>query len=192
MTDILANEIMDNVNKKMDLFIKHVKTIYGIDVEMIWYNIIQTHPLMSKNKVGAIAKKTRTTKQTTLDTLVKKTKQHQESSVLRKIQQNIQTIHIRRNMYGNYVHEPTGLVFDKDEKIVYGKQDGSEIKDLTDEDIEQCKKYKFVWRIPENLDKYKENKIQTIDEYDIEEEEDIVGESESESETEEEEDVYED
>jgi hypothetical protein len=193
MTDLLAEEIMEQVNKKMDVFIKHVKILHGVDVELMWYNIIKTNPLLVKNKVKTIAKKTKTTKQSTLDTLIKKTKQHQETSVLKRIQQNIQTIHIRRNQYGNYVHEPTGLVFDRDEKIVYGRQEGSDVRDLTDEDIEQCKKYKFIWRIPENLDKYKENKIQTIDDYDIDEdEEDIVQSEEEESEEEEDETIYED
>lgn len=52
---------------------------------------------------------------------------------------------IVKNKFGNYTHTLTGLVFKSaTEKVIYGKQDDEGvIHDLTEEDIETCKKYKF-------------------------------------------------
>lgn len=55
---------------------------------------------------------------------------------------------ISKNKFGNYTHVPTGLVFKSaQEKVVYGKQDEEgEIHDLTEEDIQMCKKFKFPFK----------------------------------------------
>lgn len=60
---------------------------------------------------------------------------------------------ISKNKFGNYTHTSTGLVFrSAKEKYVYGRQDeDGEIHDLTEEDIELCKKYKFpIYKAKEN------------------------------------------
>ena len=53
-------------------------------------------------------------------------------------------INIGRNKYGNYEHIPSKLLFRRDDKVAYGHQnyDGT-ISVLTQEDIENCKKYGF-------------------------------------------------
>lgn len=105
-----------------------------------------------------------------------------ESSVLKKISQVAPRLHISRNSWGNYEHQDSHLVFDRDERVVIGKQlsDGN-IADIDDDDIETCKKYKFEYRLPENLDKNKKN----IDDVAIEEMEEL-GEDDFEEEVEEE------
>jgi hypothetical protein len=61
-------------------------------------------------------------------------------------------------------------VFDRDDQVVIGKQcDDGSIQDLDDDDIETCKKYKFDYRIPENLDKNKKNDDVVIEEMEEEE-----------------------
>jgi hypothetical protein len=64
----------------------------------------------------------------------------------------------------------TGLVFNTD-KMVYGKQKDDDIIPLTPEDIELCKKYKFMYKLPENLNVSKNLDDIKIDE--VEEEEDL-------------------
>ena len=49
---------------------------------------------------------------------------------------------------GKFVHSPTGLVFvSKDETLVYGRLVDNNIVDLSDDDIELCKKYFFRIKI---------------------------------------------
>ncbi len=85
---------------------------------------------------------------------------------------------LARNKFGNFEHTETKLVFDKDDKIVIGKQDpGGDILDLTDEDIEICKQFKFNYRLPENLDVHKKG-LKHVKVAEVEEElneEDIEG-----------------
>lgn len=87
------------------------------------------------------------------------------------------SLELRKNDHGNFEHEQTGLVFDKDTKCVVGKQvpDGS-VQVLTEEDIQTCKEYKFEYTMPKNLDlteKSTEKEIEQLLEYnesDLEEE----------------------
>jgi hypothetical protein len=58
----------------------------------------------------------------------------------------------------HYIHPPTGFIFDPVSRKVIGikidKTDiNSEIKELTENDIEDCKQWKFDHIIPINLDK---------------------------------------
>lgn len=87
---------------------------------------------------------------------------------------------LRKNKFGYYMHIETCLVFNS-EKMVHGRQnmeDGT-ILELTVEDIEICKKFKFPYKIPENLNSSKnlndikidEMEDEILDEEDIEEEE---------------------
>ena len=63
-----------------------------------------------------------------------------------KKEEDIPTIQISKNKFGNYEHNETGFVFSKADKSVIGKQkdDGTIIK-LTEVDIEQCNIYKFTY-----------------------------------------------
>jgi hypothetical protein len=74
-------------------------------------------------------------------------------------------------------------VFNKETKTVIGKQNpNGKLESLTDKDIETCKKYKFLYKLPENLsvdkgflnvkvDELDEEDEEELDEDDIEEEE---------------------
>jgi len=94
----------------------------------------------------------------------------EESSVIKAVKSTVSDIAIRRNNYGNFEHMQTGLVFNTD-KLVYGRQVEGEVLPLTTEDIEQCKKYKFMYKLPENLNVNKSLDDIKID--DVEEEEDL-------------------
>jgi hypothetical protein len=96
----------------------------------------------------------------------------------------VSDIAIRKNKYGNFEHMQTRLVFNTD-KMVYGKQtDEPSILPLTAEDIEVCKRYKFNYKLPENLNVNKsldDIKIDDMEEEELDEEdieEDIEEEEE--------------
>ncbi len=53
----------------------------------------------------------------------------------------------------NYIHEQSGFVFDPlSRKVIGRKNNNGEIQNLTEEDLEDCKQWKFDHIIPLNLD----------------------------------------
>jgi hypothetical protein len=118
-----------------------------------------------------------------------------KTNVISALTSSVLAIPVRTNAFGNTEHPETRLIFDKKAKKVIGRQeeDGT-IADLCDEDIENCKKYKFPYEIPTNLDK-RDNlskvKVKELEEdIDIQEEEfDIEEDQEVEEVEEEEEEV---
>ena len=98
-------------------------------------------------------------------------------------------INVSRNKWNNFEHSESMLVFDKISQKVIGKQDRDScmVYTLTEEDIEECKKYNFEWILPENLDAYKNNlddvKVKGMEEDDVKEE-DLVVNNENENEDE--------
>lgn len=114
----------------------------------------------------------------------KANKATESSTVIKKLTSEILPLTVRRNGFGNFEHPETGLVFDKKTEKVIGKQmDDGTIAELSVEDIEQCKKYKCSYDLPDNLDKKSEEvEIEDLDESDEE-----LDESESEVEIEDEE-----
>ena len=114
--------------------------------------------------------------------------------VIKKITSTLAAVPIRRNTFNNYEHPESGLVFDPKTKKVIGKQkqDG-EVSTLTPDDIELCKKFKFEYTLPENLDsnsKLEDEQVEELDDEvidsddDLSEEELIEDEDEEESENE--------
>ena len=68
--------------------------------------------------------------------------------VINKLSDNISTIQIRRNSFGNFEHSETKFIFNKDTQQVIGKQtDDGTISDLEKKDIELCNKFKFKYII---------------------------------------------
>jgi hypothetical protein len=115
------------------------------------------------------------------------TKKDSEPPVIKNVKENSGEFSVRPNKFGNFEHVNSGLVFSRD-KIVIGKQSSSgEILPLTVEDIETCKKYKFNYKLPENLNVNKSlddvnieevEEDEELDEEDIEEEEELEEEEE--------------
>ena len=92
-----------------------------------------------------------------------------QTTVEESIKKGASKVQIRRNNFQNYEHVDTGLVFDPEEQIVIGKQSTnsngeSEILELTKDDIEQCNKYKFKYRQPENLNDTNYIKVSELEE----------------------------
>lgn len=187
----ISSKIIYDLNHIVSIFSMKVKEKYDKDVEDVWYDLIKeektiTNDLLLKNNIDIISKVKKTTKEKTISKIKEKNDKYKNKPVLKNIVQNVPLIQIRRNKYGNFEHEPTNLVFDRDEKIVIGKQVGENIIELSEDDIENCKKYKFSYKIPENLDKGKVTKSIKIDEYSIDDDDDYQDDIDDEEEVEEE------
>ena len=116
----------------------------------------------------------------------------EDPPVIKSVKERTAELAIRKNSHGNFEHVATGLVFNTD-KMVYGKQaeDGN-VDSLTIDDIELCKKYKFPFKVPENLNtsknlddvKVEEMPEEVLEDDDLEDdivddEEDLGGEDEN-------------
>jgi hypothetical protein len=116
-----------------------------------------------------------------------------EKKIIEKIKSQVEQSNsmIRKNRFDNFEHPETTFVFDSKTKKVIGKQNANgQIDQLTDEDIESCKKFKFQYEIPDNLDSQKSFNVRVEeldDEEELQEDEEEVDEEELEEELEEEE-----
>jgi hypothetical protein len=116
-----------------------------------------------------------------------KSKSAASTKVVKKLTAQVPVIPIRRNQFNNHEHPETGLVFDKKTQNVIGKQnDDGSVDDLTAHDIELCKKFKFSYAVPENLDHQASLAEVQVDELDgsDESDDDVVIEEDDEEEIE--------
>jgi hypothetical protein len=75
---------------------------------------------------------------------------------------------IVKNEFGSFWHAETRLVYDRDLKKFYGKQNlNGRIENMTEEDIETCNKYKFPFVMPDNLSKTEKITVTELDEDDL-------------------------
>lgn len=101
-----------------------------------------------------------------------------ETAVVKKLNEGKQAIVMHRNKQNNYEHEQTHLVFDRVTKEVYGKQTDDGVEPLSAEDIEQCRKLNFKYRLPTALSST--NEEEEVEEVEEEEEEEVEEEEEEE------------
>ena len=117
-----------------------------------------------------------------VESKVEKKTEKNDQAVIRAVKERTAELAIRKNKFGNFEHTQTGLVFNTENKMVYGRQVDDAVIDLTVEDIELCKKYKFPYKIPENL-----NTSKNLDDIKIEDlEEEVLDEDDLEDEGEDE------
>lgn len=92
--------------------------------------------------------------------------------IISKISNENPVFAVRRNTHGNHEHPESRLVFNSKSQTVIGKQeDDGTVSELTDADIQICKKYKFSYDIPKNLDKKEDvndAKVAELEESDVE------------------------
>ncbi len=69
-----------------------------------------------------------------------------------KIEKRTTEIEVRRNKFGNWEHQGSGILIDRDTRKAFGKQnsDGS-VSPLTSEDIDLCKAVGFKYILPDNI-----------------------------------------
>lgn len=83
-----------------------------------------------------------------------------------KIEKRTTEIEVRRNKFGNWEHQGSGILIDRDTRKAFAKQnsDGSQ-SPLTSEDIDLCKSIGFKYALPDNI-------VSNENDEDIEDEED--------------------
>lgn len=167
--DQLATVQISSDTERRESILPSISTVYGSSVSVLKayckeMKLIQsgTKPELEKRVIDAItnynhngtfttsseSKKTTSKKSTSKRPTDEPTKKVFE---LVKRNRDIPTIEILLNKTINrFIHVDSQLVFD-DEKVVYGRYCETEVVPLTDVDIEQCKKYKFLYRPPTNL-----------------------------------------
>ena len=107
----------------------------------------------------------------------KETKAKKEEPILskkelqEKIEKRTTEIEVKKNKFGNFEHQGSGIVLDRNTHKAYGKQnsDGT-ITELTEEDIEFCKSIGFKYILPSNIktnDDEKENEEEDDDDEDL-------------------------
>ena len=108
------------------------------------------------------------------------------ANIIKQLSTNIPTLMIRKNKFGNYEHQESGLIFNPGSKKVIGTQDSTgNILTITSEDIELCNKYKFEYCIPENLNTADDEFAESGDEneeLELEDEEEFIEEEDDEDE----------
>ena len=79
-----------------------------------------------------------------------------EPEIVKQLIAHVPTVPIRKNVFGNYEHPETSLIFDDKTKKVIGKQnDDGTVSSITRSDIDMCNKFKFQYEIPLNLNEDK-------------------------------------
>lgn len=102
------------------------------------------------------------------------------STAVQSLKDSAPMFTVKKNKFGNYAHEGTGFLFNRETQKVFGRQkpDGS-IAPLVAEDIEACRSLGFSFDLPPNLtskeDKTAESdeELESEEDNDDEEEEDV-------------------
>jgi hypothetical protein len=73
------------------------------------------------------------------------------NKVVSRLKEGIVKFKVSRNEYGNYQHIDSNLVIDINKNKVIGVQEGSELLELSCEDIELCRKYNVDFILPRSV-----------------------------------------
>lgn len=82
-----------------------------------------------------------------------KEKSENKVASIAKIDAKANFVSLRKNEFRRVVHAGTGLVYDEGKgKMIGVQKDDGTVRPLTEDDIELCKRYKFKFELPLNLD----------------------------------------
>jgi hypothetical protein len=112
-----------------------------------------------------------------------KTHPEKQVPVVEKLLQRSPAPLARRNEFGNYFYPGTKIVLDQKAVALGVQEDDGTVSELTEDDIDECKKYKITFKMPTNLDKNTdlENiKVEELDDDNLEKEQDEIVEEEEE------------
>jgi len=134
---------------------------------------------VESKKVETVSKKTESKK---VEVKSKKASNSNPPVVEKLLQERKDPI-ARRNEHGNFFYPGTRIVLDQKATAIGVQEDDGTVSELTDDDIDECKKYKITYKMPTNLDKKTdlENiKVEELDEDNLENTDEIVEEEEEE------------
>tara|TARA_Y100000389_G_scaffold45982_1_gene40860 strand:- start:6345 stop:6923 length:579 start_codon:yes stop_codon:yes gene_type:complete len=186
------SKIKSVIDEVIGSYIEDVSNKYKIpklELESLWKGqekketnkvVEKDYSKMKRNELIEVCKKRELSTSGTKKDLIKRIlkKENKKENIVDKLDLSLNSVIIKKNSFGNYVHSPTRFVFNKDNKSVVGKEDEEgQILKLDKNDIDICNRYKFKFIVPEDLN--------TKDEDEVEE---IIEDSDSEDSEEEEED----
>jgi hypothetical protein len=129
------------------------------------------------------------------ETKTTKSKTEKRPTIIENLLAKKETKLARKNEFGNYFYPGTKIVLN-DKSVAFGTQeDDGTVADLTPDDIEECKKFKILYKIPNNLDKKTdlENvKVEELEDENVEADDDVIEEEEEQQEEEEIEEIEDD
>ena len=148
----LETEISKMVERSIQEFISKIHKKYNISKEelmSVWSGEEEDLSKKSKPELVSICKKLGVGCVGKKKDLIENIKNGNKGQS--KLQNDYKVV-ISKNKYGYYEHPDTKFVFNKNDKIVIGKQlNGGEIAELTFADIEICNQYNFEYVLPDNL-----------------------------------------
>jgi hypothetical protein len=163
----LIERLLEITRKKMNSDPKQTKIDFKVE------NKVESNKTESKKESKSESKSESSSKLSSRD--FRTSKKNENVPVIQKVTNEAENLKIRRSAHNNYVHPPSKLVFDPKTKNVVGKEeDDGTVSELNDEDIENCKKYKFSYNLPTNLDK-----ATTLDNVKIDELDELLKEDKS-------------
>lgn len=104
-------------------------------------------------------------------------KVEKKPSIIQNLLSNKENKIARKNEFGNWFYPGTRIVLNEKLCAIGVQEEDGTVGDLTDDDIEECKKYKLTYKIPNNLDKKTdlENvRIEELEQDGVEDEQELV------------------
>ena len=170
---LLAN-INLAIDQNLDTFILRIIKQFNIsssleDIKQLWNSepksTFDMSKILSASKKQLVAeckkrnlkvsgKKSELVARLTGKTHEKKTPEKKSPKIIDKIKKcESKVIKIRKNKFGNYEHDDTKFILDKDTQKVIGLQnDDGSIDPLTDAHVDLCNKFKFAYDLSKSPD----------------------------------------
>ncbi len=179
---VITNYIED-VSNKYNISKTELTNLWkGQEIKQETKNISEDdYSKLKRNELVDICKQkdlsTSGTKKDLIKRIIKQ--QNKKENIVEKLDLSLNSVIIKKNSFGNYVHSPTKFVFNKDNKSVIGKEDDEgQIVSLDKNDIDICNKYKFKFVVPEDLNNKDDDDIEEV----IEDSDDSDSDSDSDDE----------
>jgi hypothetical protein len=153
---------IDDVSCKYNISRKELESMWmkhdGDEVKV--ETVKKDYDSMKKNELVQICKELGINDKGNKKDLIKRVlnKKEKGDNIVEKLDMSLNSIMIKKNKFGNFVHTSTSFVFNKETKSVIGKEDeDGNIIQLDRNDINICNKYKFKYTIPDDLNANKDN-----------------------------------
>ena len=176
----VIDDFITDVSKKFKISEDNLKSLWNcreksIDKTITKSNETEKYKDMKKPQLVKICKEMNLNTTGKKDDLINRivNKKNRKETIVEKLDLSMNSIIIKKNKFGNYVHLPSKFVFSKENKCVIGKEDSNgAVLQLDKEDINICNKYKFKYNLPDDLNTAKGDDGDEIDDIIDDEEED--------------------
>jgi hypothetical protein len=151
------DEFLKNVSKTYKIPKTELKELLSIKKKKMVSKSVSTDPIkklqtLSKADLIKMCQEKNINAYGTKFEMVQRIVSSEKKGIIQEIKHHIPMIYITKDDSGNYVHEDTRLVFDpKEKRVIFKKSSEGQMLPLSYHDIQLCLKYKFKYKLPENL-----------------------------------------